>query len=141
MKRLIGTIALRKEASLALSGAEYVKEKLTAVAGIGSRSLYDDVYAIKFRVKSLDSLVAKVIERRRTKSKKYQASDATDIVGMRLLCLYAEDLPHVAKSIISFVKFCQSPEIRLVDGEELDDAIHEIKIYKSNRNARVYDAV
>jgi ppGpp synthetase/RelA/SpoT-type nucleotidyltranferase len=133
---------IEKEASLALTGAEYVREKLIALAGLGPNSLYDQTYAIKVRVKSLDSLKKKVIQKKKEPQKKgYKAGDATDLVGMRLLCLYGEDLPRVTKSLIAFVRFCQSPEIRLIEGETLDDAFHEVIVYKSNRNARVYDTV
>lgn len=133
---------IEKEASLALTGAEYVREKLIALAGLGPNSLYDQTYAIKVRVKSLDSLKKKVIKKKKEPTKKtYKAEDATDLVGMRLLCLYGEDLPRVTKSLISFVRFCQSPEIRLIEGETLDEAFHEVIVYKSNRNARVYDTV
>lgn len=60
---------LERDASLALTGADYVREKLAAVAGLGPNSLYDQVYAIKFRVKSLDSLVSKVKSKRKEKKR------------------------------------------------------------------------
>lgn len=130
---------LVKDASLALTGAEYVREKIIALAGLGPNNLYDQVYAIKVRVKSLDSLVAKVQDKR--KKKPYEASDATDIIGMRLLCLYAEDLPNVTKALIRFIGFCQKPEIGLISGALLSNGIKEIIVYKSERNARVYDNI
>jgi ppGpp synthetase/RelA/SpoT-type nucleotidyltranferase len=130
---------LIKDASLALTGAEYVREKLVALAGLGPTNLYDQVYAIKVRVKSLDSLVSKVLDKR--KKKPYQASDATDIVGMRLLCLYAEDLPNATKALIRFIRFCQKPEIGLISGALLSNGIKEVIVYKSERNARVYDSI
>ncbi|MGC9417825.1 MAG: hypothetical protein ACP5EN_02525 [Rhodovulum sp.] len=130
---------IRRDASLALTGAEYVREKLVALAGLGPNSLYEQVYAIKVRVKSLDSLVDKVKEKRKTK--KYSAHDATDLVGMRLLCVYAEDLPEATRSLVRFLRFCQSPEVKLFAGEDLSEAIREIIVYKSTRNARVYDSV
>ena len=133
---------IEKNASLALTGAEYVREKIIALAGIGPNSLYDQVYAIKVRAKSLDSLVKKVKKKRKSKDKKnYQPGDATDVVGVRLLCLYGEDLPNATRSLVNFIRFCQSPEIKLIAGESLDDAIKEIVVYKSTRNARVYDTV
>jgi len=139
---LPASATIKKDASIALLGAEDVKEKLIALAGIGPNSLYDQVYAVKVRVKSVDSLVAKVVDKRKDIAKRsYAASDATDIVGVRLLCLYAEDLPNVIQSLISFLKFIQLNSIRLLEGDTLDEAIHEIKVYKSNSNARVYDQV
>lgn len=139
MSKLRATIALEKEASLALSGAEYVREKLTALAGMGSNSLFDQAYAIKFRTKSVDSLVQKTISKK--KEKEYQPSDATDLVGMRLLTLYASELSLLAKSVVNFLRFCQGDNVKLVSGPELDDGIREVKVYKSNQNARIYDNV
>lgn len=60
---------------------------------------------------------------------------------MRLLCLYAEDLPRLTRTCLSFLRFCQKPEIKIIDGDELDECIEEIIVYKSNRNARVYDSI
>lgn len=139
-----------KEASLALAGADYVREKLIALSGVGPNSLYDQVYAIKVRVKSLDSLVEKIREKNKGRktpdssgasARAYSAFSATDIVGMRLLCLYSEDLLGVTQSFVKFLKFIQSDSVSLLYGEHLDDAIHEIQIFKSDSNEKPYDAV
>ncbi|MEL6954394.1 MAG: hypothetical protein AAFN09_06585 [Pseudomonadota bacterium] len=132
---------IREEASLSLTGAEYVRDKLLALTSIGPKSLYEQVYAVKIRVKTLESLAEKVVAKKREKGQHYRAADVTDIVGMRLLCLYAEDLPRVTKALVSFVRFCQSPEIRLIAGDALDDAIDELIIYKSSNTSRIYEAV
>lgn len=132
--------SLKKDASLALSGAEYVREKLISLSGIGSRTLFDKAYAIKFRVKSLDSLVNKVIDKHKEKPH-YCCSDATDLVGMRLLVLYASELPTMCKHVVNFIRFCQNPDIGLMKGTSLDDAILEVKVFKSDQNQRVYDSV
>lgn len=131
---------LEKEASLALSGAEYVRQKLNALAGLGPVSLYSQVYAIKLRVKSIDSLVKKTIDRRKRKPK-YSPADVTDLVGMRLLSIYANDLPNVVYSVLSFIKFCQTPSIQVMSGSTLDDTIQEIKVYKSSQTERIYDSI
>jgi ppGpp synthetase/RelA/SpoT-type nucleotidyltranferase len=131
---------LEKEASLALSGAEYVRQKLNALAGLGPVSLYSQVYAIKLRVKSIDSLVKKTIDRRKKKPT-YSPADATDLVGMRLLSIYANDLPNVVLSVLSFIKFCQTPSIQVMSGSTLDDTIQEIKVYKSSQTERIYDSI
>lgn len=133
--------AILKESSLALNGSDYVRDKLLALTSIGPRSLYEQVYAIKVRVKSLESLAGKVALKRIEGRKDYSARNVTDIVGMRLLCLYAEDLPRATKSLISFLRFCQYPEIKLIEGESLDDGIHEIRIYKSANTSRIYDTI
>ena len=138
MKKVPDTIL--RESSLALTGADYVKDKLVALTSIGPRSLYDEVYAIKVRVKALDSLAKKIVSKR-AKGRKYRAEDVTDIVGMRLLCLYAGDLPRATKALLAFLRFCQSPEIKLIDGVTVDDAIHEIRIYKSRNTSHIYDSV
>ena len=135
------TERIKKEASLALTGADDVKDKLLALTSIGPRSLYDQVYAVKIRVKSLDSLSSKIVDKRRNKRPSYTAADVTDIVGMRLLCLYAEDLPRTTKALISFFRLCQSPNIKLIDGDTLDEAIHEIRVHKSSNTSRIYDTV
>lgn len=137
---------LKTDATIALSGADYVKEKLSSLAAMGPRPLFDEVYAIKLRTKSVTSLASKV-HKKRTKPKdpkpKYKAADATDIVGMRLLSLFAGDLPKVTRSLLSFIKFCQTPQIALIAGDTLNDGIREVIIYQSKQaeNADTYEQI
>lgn len=131
---------ISQEASFALSGAEYVRQQLSALTMIGTSPLANTVYALKLRVKTIDSLVGKTIVRLKKKIP-YSPQQATDLVGMRLLALYATDLPELTNATINFIRFCQSSDIALIKGNSLDDAITEIKIYKSNQTERIYDNV
>lgn len=131
------------DASLAISGAEYIREKLASLVAMGPRPLYDEVYAIKLRTKSTQSLAKKVALKRSKEKPNYTASEATDIVGMRLLSLFASELPSITRSLLTFLRFCQSPQIALIQGENLNQAIREIIIYKSKQaaSAIIYEKI
>jgi len=131
---------IQQEASSVLIGAEYLSDRIKSLADIGPNSLHDQVYAVKVRVKTLDSLIAKVKNKRTDPSKaEYSATDSTDIVGVRLLSLYGADLFKVVQSLIGFIGMLQSDQIQLIAGDLLDDAIEEIIVFKSTSNRHGYD--
>jgi len=124
----------------ALSGADYVREKLLSLAATGPAPLISQTYAIKCRVKSAQSLSNKVVEKRTT-NKEYTAFSATDIIGMRLLALYSEELLELTSSLLSYISFCQSPDIQLFVGDSLQDCVQEAIVFKSQDNPDIYDSV
>jgi hypothetical protein len=131
---------IRAAASQALSGADYVRANLLGLLATGPDSIADLVYAVKCRVKAEESLVKKVIFKRKERPA-YSAQNVTDIIGLRLLGLTSEHLPTVCERFIAFIRFCQQPEVSLFAGEALDDAIREVKIYKSQANPVIYEKI
>ncbi|MGJ5067082.1 hypothetical protein [Bradyrhizobium oligotrophicum] len=135
---------IRRDCAVVLSGAEYVREKLLSLASIGPNPLArsSSIYAIKCRVKSEDRLVNKVVHRQTIrKDPSYSAYRVRDIVGLRLICIYSENLLTVTRAFLDFVRFCQTDHICLFEGMTLDAAIEEIKVYSSTQASYVYDAV
>ncbi|MGB7433741.1 MAG: RelA/SpoT domain-containing protein [Ahrensia sp.] len=129
-----------QQASLALSGADSVQQRLLWMATLGPFAVEQQVYAIKSRVKRLDSLVAKVAEKKKRR-KDYDASKVTDIVGIRFICLYARELVDVFHSLISMISLSQSDNIKIMKGNKIDDCIEEIIIFQSGRHSDVYESI
>ena len=126
----------------ALAGSEYVRDKLISLLTIGPRSMGNTYYAIKCRVKSEDSLIEKIKQKKRQPDKRnYNASMVTDIVGLRILTVFSQDLLNATIDFLDFIEFCQSPGIDLFHGNSIDDAVQEIIVYKSKNNRAAYDLV
>jgi len=132
-----------KDVMRALSGADYVREKLLMLAATGPTPLVAQTYAVKCRVKSAESLSKKVESKRKGEDgdKSYTPMSATDIVGMRLLALYSEDLLELTSALLAFISFGQSADIKLFVGDALSDCIREAIVYKSHENPDIYDSV
>jgi len=116
------------EAFKALSGADYVRQRLLHGLSMGTPSIETQAYLIKSRVKDASSLVTKVLDRK-LKGKSYSASHARDIVGLRLLVLFKSELPLILNRFLDFVRWSQQPPFSLFYGETLQDSIEEIVIY------------
>lgn len=122
---------LKLDAFVAISGADFVRQRLTHGLSIGNPSLEAEAYMIKSRVKSVDSLITKVIERKEGKPG-YAAADATDIVGLRILCLFRNELPVLVGRFLRFVDWSQKTPYFLFAGENLEDCIKEVIIYPTS---------
>src|SRR5258707_112961 len=114
----------------ALSGADYVRDKLLSTLTMGAFDFSRRLYAIKCRVKSKSKLVEKVRKRREEKPH-YQASHVTDIVGLRMICLFSMDLPKTVSDFLDYISFMQDPRLGLFRGDKLVDAIAEAIVYAS----------
>ena len=123
---------LELKAFKAVSGAEYARLRLLHGLSMGTPSIEDDAYLIKSRVKRVDSLVSKVLERRQDNDPSYGPENARDIVGLRLLALFKNDLPMLVRRFIAFVAWSQKPPFSLFYGTVINEAIAEIKIYATS---------
>lgn len=119
---------IRFQAFNALNGADATRQKLLRAISVGSTSLEDEAYAIKCRVKSVESLVNKVIGKR-LENKTYKPSDATDIIGLRILVLFKKELPQIISSFLYFIDWAQKSPFNLFLGQSIHEAIKEIIIY------------
>jgi len=137
---LLKVDASRALSAVALSGSEYIRDRLLSLLFVGPRNIGNSYYAIKCRVKSEESLGEK-IRKKKDEGRAYSAASATDIVGLRILTIYSQDLINACVDFLDFISFCQRSEISLFAGQEIDDAIREIIIYKSNNNTEAYDLV
>jgi ppGpp synthetase/RelA/SpoT-type nucleotidyltranferase len=125
----------------ALAGADEVKRQLLFALAMGHPSLESQVYLLKCRVKSHDSFLNKVIEKREEDAG-YLVSDVTDVVGLRILTLYQSELPLVVREFLRFMEWAQKEPISLFFGAQLSDAIKEIIIYRSASGSKyVFDSV
>jgi ppGpp synthetase/RelA/SpoT-type nucleotidyltranferase len=133
--------SLRSETIRALAGADLVREQLLSVLALGPTPFNQRVYAIKCRIKSEERLIEKVLNRRRKGKPRYSAFDATDIIGLRILVLFSEDLPVAVSEFIRLVQLCQGPNISLFAGASLADCLKEAIIYSSSTQTKAYELV
>lgn len=133
---------LKSATLMALSGSDLVKERLLHALYLGPRAIGNspNIYAIKCRVKSSESLRKKVLDRRKkTESLSYSPSDATDIIGLRILVLFSEHLSMAVLETIRFIEFLQSDDVSiLIPGDNIGATIKEIIIYSSARRTIYY---
>ncbi len=127
------------DALRALSGADNVERLLLAGLTLGSPSIETLAYVIKTRIKSHTSLVNKVVDRRSKGKTHYRAQDATDIVGLRLLVLFRNELPALVSELLAFLDAGQRPPFNLFLGPDLQATIKEIIIYRTSSVADVTD--
>lgn len=118
------------DALRALAGADEVRKKLLAAVSMGNPSVESSAYLIKCRVKAHDRLVEKVLDRRTSGKPNYEATDATDIVGLRILSLYRAELPGIIKHFLEFVGHTQGNPFNLFIGSKLKDSLHEVIVYR-----------
>jgi len=130
---------LRDQALRALNGADQFLPQLMAAIRMGPENLYSASYAVKARVKAEDSLVEKVLERRRAGKEQYTPFDASDIIGIRFLCIHSSELIDISRRITRLLPFLQSPPVQLVNGATLDQAIREVVVYKTASSSEHYD--
>lgn len=122
---------LKLDAFVAISGADFVRQRLLHGLSIGNPSLEAEAYMIKSRVKGVDSLMTKVVERQEVRPG-YSAADATDIVGLRILCLFRNELPVLVRRFLNFLEWSQKNPYFLFSGEKIKDCIKEIIIYPTS---------
>jgi ppGpp synthetase/RelA/SpoT-type nucleotidyltranferase len=102
----------------------------------------DRVHSVRFRVKDTDHLLAKIIRKRVEGSEKYAdirvenyQAIITDLVGVRALHLFKEDLFRIDKSIREAWEQEENPPVAYVrqgdSGEKLRDAGFDVKDHKA----------
>ena len=128
---------LRLDAFVALSGAEFARQRILHGLSVGNPSLEAEAYMIKSRVKAADSLVTKVLERL-PKKPSYKAEDVRDVIGLRLLTLFRNELPILVRRFLNFVEWSQKDPFFLFHGNMISDCIEEIIIYPTSVNSDPY---
>lgn len=120
------------------------KNSLARAAEAMARDLQsiDRVHSVRFRVKDTDHLLAKIIRKRVEGSEKYAdislenyQAKITDLVGVRALHLFKEDLFRIDRSIRDAWELEESPPVAYVRGgdlgEKLEDAGFDVKAHKA----------
>ncbi len=123
---------LEIDALRALAGADLVQRALLAGLSLGDPSIDALAYAVKCRVKAHEKLVAKVLIRRKDGKHSYRAQDATDIVGLRFLALFRNELPELLRQVLTFFDTAQRAPYNLLVGPDLERTIQEIVIYRNH---------
>ena len=122
----------------ALYGAEDIRDRLLTMLSMGKNSISERNYALKCRIKSIQSLTKKVSTKT---AADYTAMTATDIVGLRILTIHSDELLLATRDFLELVRFGQSEQIGLFAGPHLQDAISEIIVYRSKNNSEPYELV
>ncbi|MEX3994788.1 RelA/SpoT domain-containing protein [Paraburkholderia sp. EG286A] len=120
------------------------KNALARAAEAMARDLQsiDRVHSVRFRVKDTDHLLAKIIRKRVEGGEKYAEIGVenyqaiiTDLVGVRALHLFKEDLFRIDKSIRDAWEQEENPPVAYVrqgdSGEKLKDAGFDVKDHKA----------
>lgn len=120
------------------------KNSLARAAEAMARDLQsiDRVHSVRFRVKDTDHLLVKIIRKRVEGSEKYADIDVqnyqakiTDLVGVRALHLFKEDLFRIDSSIRDAWEMEENPPVAYVRGgdlgEKLEDAGFDVKAHKA----------
>ncbi len=123
---------------------EEQKNSLARAAEAMARDLQsiDRVHSVRFRVKDTDHLLAKIIRKRVEGIGKYAdigplnyQGKITDLVGVRALHLFKEDLFRIDRSIRDAWELEETPPVAYVRGgdfgEKLKDAGFDVKAHKA----------
>lgn len=123
-----------------LTSAEAVRPKLLSMLTLGPRSLEHDAYAMKARVKSFDSAVAKIAEKRKT-NPNYGPETLTDVIGIRILTLWPDDISKVLEKLVTTIKDVNGTILSSFRSTRLADVIAEVIVYKAPNSPAIYDVI
>jgi len=129
----------RDELRQLLMAAETLKPKLLSMLTLGPRSLEHDAYAIKARVKMFDSAVDKIIRKR--KEKPYSITDLTDVVGLRILCLWPDDISRALEKLITTIREVIGTGLSSFRSTDISEVITEVIVYKGPNSPAIYDVI
>lgn len=130
-----------EELRLLLSAAETIKPKLLSLLTLGPDALDNHAYAIKARVKTYDSAVTKIAEKREKGAADYAAAKMTDVIGIRVLCLWPDDIPVVLDRLIRIIREIAQTGLSSFAGQSLADILTEVIVYKAANSPAVYDVI
>lgn len=115
-----------------LTAAEPVKAKLLSAFSLGPASLDSHAYAVKARVKSFESAEAKILDRRRARpSEPYGPGDLTDIIGVRLLCLWPDEIALIFEKLVQMMKEICRTSLSSFASPDLGEVINEVIVYRA----------
>lgn len=120
---------IKVEVLEALSGAERLQKRILSGIHFGDPSVEETAHLIKCRIKNPESLAKKVIDRRMNGNPAYTALSATDIVGLRLISLFKDDIPLLLRSFMGFVADFRSIRDPIFKGDDFHGVFKEIIIY------------
>lgn len=69
-----------------------------------SSDVWKVFYAIRHRVKTHDKIVEKVLRKRREGKPTYEPEKVTDIVGIRIVTLFREDVIDAVRLVIDMIR-------------------------------------
>jgi ppGpp synthetase/RelA/SpoT-type nucleotidyltranferase len=123
-----------------LMAAETLKPKFLSMLTLGPRSIEHDSYAIKARVKMFDSAVEKIITKRGTRQE-YGPTTLTDILGIRILCLWPDDISRVLERLITTIRELIGTGLSSFISRDIADVITEVVVYKGPNSPVIYDVI
>ena len=129
------------EINEALIGADELALRVNYAMSLGGRSLKSQTYQTKYRVKSRDSLKQKIQEKRLEKDENYSAHHVTDIIGIRLIVLFQQDLITLVERFVDFIRDFQNNPVDIFNGTSQIECVTEAIVYQSKDNQEVYDAI
>lgn len=145
-----------EELSLIIKEYEKIDENLHALSKeFIDEYLYDiekaGIHSYRYRTKSVEHLVEKIIRKRKENLKKFEKLDhtnfykyITDLIGIRVFFLYREDWIHFHQYITKH--FENNPELYINDRlEDFDEDVNHYyisekpKVYKRAGDTKIYD--
>lgn len=125
--------AIESDAYRVLADAQSALDALMSRMRFGSDNINKYAYAVKARVKNASSLVEKVDAKRISGKNNYTVYDATDLIGVRILCLWPNDLVGAVMWLLRFIEDKSEPgHDSLFSGPSINEAIKEIIIYRAS---------
>lgn len=131
----------QEELRLLLAAAETVRPKLLSLLSLGPDALEAHAYAIKARVKGFESATAKILEKRQRGTADYSPSRITDVIGVRVLCLWPDDIAIILERLIRTIDEICSTGLSSFAGSSLADVVTEVIVYKAPNSPAVYDVI
>lgn len=130
--------------TLHILGKEFIDEYLYDIEKAG-------IHSYRYRTKSIEHLIEKIIRKRKESPKKFNKLDhtnyykfITDLIGIRVFFLYREDWIHFHRYITN--RFENNPDLYIADRlEDFDEDVNHYyiaekpKVYKRAGDTKIYD--
>lgn len=133
--------ALIEAANKRLVGSDKLKELIRSALNFGSNSVLDQSYQVKTRTKHVNSLVEKVLRKRAEVNPNYGVEDVTDIIGVRFLVLFKQELISLIEGFVDFLEEFQGNPTDLFEGNSLQDSLKEVIVYQTNTATESYQTI
>jgi ppGpp synthetase/RelA/SpoT-type nucleotidyltranferase len=114
----------------ALYAAQQVAQRLSSLVTSLSPKYAHVRFYTRARVKTFDSIKAKINRKRNFERKPfYNLTSLTDIVGLRIVALYDEDLPEAMQFVLDLLRAGQTFVQPLIYGESIWTSFKEAKFF------------
>lgn len=126
-----------------LLAAEAVKLKLVQMLGLGQDSIEAYAYAVKARTKAFDSAIRKITKKRKEKrlDKPYGPENLTDIIGIRILCLWPDEIFGVVQRLLTAIEQTSATVLSNFRNVYLHEIVEEIIIYRAKNSPAAYGLI